>query len=38
MRYEDAFAGYTAITYLPHRGRLLVINLGTIWIWKALRK
>jgi hypothetical protein len=35
LKYEDAITGYTSVTYILHRGRIAVINLGTIWIWRA---
>jgi hypothetical protein len=35
LKYEDASAGWTAVTYILHRGRIVVIKLGTVWIWKS---
>lgn len=35
LKYEDAITGKTAVTYALHRGRIIVINLGTMWIWKS---
>jgi hypothetical protein len=34
LKYEDAIAGQTAVRYVMYRGRIVVIKLGTIWIWR----
>jgi hypothetical protein len=35
LKYADAISGQTAVTYVLYRGRIVVIKLGTIWIWKS---